>query len=285
MLQTLKGIKHFTSSLAIYAKVLFVVLKNHVVKEVEGLALQRGRLLKRNYFFASLILITGFGGLLGYDLYFKPYVLSQTVVKVKVRAGESLPKNYELKASDLYLDSVQTKDIPSGVITEIAQVEYKITNVNLTNGSILTASLVDVSDLEPLQDEGIFPIPKEAIYAINGSLRSRDKVDIYLVEGEREKQREALDSNTVKKENEEQVKKQSLLSDPAKEIFLSGVTVNYVRTEDNNDVQDSEKGNNNNRFTSTGKVATPELKLKKSEGQRLGQFLEQGKKLWIVRVE
>lgn len=247
------------------------------------MALQRGQLLKRNYFFASLILITGVGGLLGYDLYFKPYVLSRTVVKIKVEGGELLPKNYELKASDLYLDSVQTKDIPSGVITDIAQVEHKITNVNLTNGIILTTSLVDVSDLEPLEDEGIFPIPKEAIYAINGSLRSRDKVDIYLVEADQEKRSESLSPDN-KKEGQELIE-QSPLSEPAKEVFLSGVTVNYVRTEDNNDVLDSEKGNNNNRLTSTGKVATPELKLKKSDGQQLGQFLEQGKKLWIVRVE
>lgn len=247
------------------------------------MALQRGQLLKRNYLFASLILITGVGGLLGYDLYFKPYVLSRTVVKIKVEGGELLPKNYQLKASDLYLDSVQTKDIPSGVITEIAQVEHKITNVNLTNGIILTTSLVDVSDLEPLEDEGIFPIPKEAIYAINGSLRSRDKVDIYLVEADQEKRSESLNPDN-KKEGQELIE-QSPLSEPAKEVFLSGVTVNYVRTEDNNDVLDSEKGNNNNRFTSTGKVATPELKLKKSDGQQLGQFLEQGKKLWIVRVE
>lgn len=228
-------------------------------------------LLKRNYLFAALILITGFGGLLGYDLYFKPYVLSQTVVKIKVVDGQFLPKNYELKPGDLYLDSVQTKDIPSGVITDIRQVEHKITNVNLTDGSILTASLVDVSNLEPLQDEGIFPIPKEAIYAINGSLRSRDKVDIYLVEG-------APSSSTVKDQA-------NLLSAPSQQVFLTGVTVNYVRTEDNNDVLDSEQGNDNNRFTSTGKVASPELKLKKSDGQLLGQYLEQGKKLWIVRVE
>lgn len=72
---------------------------------------------------------------------------------------------------------------------------------------------------------------------------------------------------------------------PARKVFLSGVTVNYVRTEDNNDVLDSENGNNNNRFTSTGKVAAPELKLKKSDGELLGAYLEQGKKLWIVRVE
>ncbi|CQR53635.1 hypothetical protein [Paenibacillus riograndensis] len=287
------------------------------------MASQRGHLLRRNYLFAFLILVIGFGGLLGYDLYFKPYVLSQTVVKIKVAEGSFLPKNYELKPSDLYLDSVQTKDIPSGVITDVSQVEHKITNVILTNGSILTASLVDVSDLEPQQDEGIFPIPKEAIYAINGSLRSRDKVDIYLVEGDSANQTRsgggyssatagrttsgtagttagagtapetaatAGETKTVGAAGAAKTVGAANTatpqpSAPARKVFLTGVTVNYVRTEDNNDVQDSENGNTNNRFTSTGKVAAPELKLKKSDGELLGQYLEQGKKLWIVRVE
>ncbi|MEI2395480.1 MULTISPECIES: SAF domain-containing protein [Paenibacillus] len=256
---------------------------------------QRGHLVKRNYIFAFLILTTGFGGLLGYDLYFKPYVLSQTVVKIKVDGGGFLPKNYELKPGDLYLDSVQTKDIPAGVIRSLDQVEQKITNVNLTDGSILTESLIDVSNLEPQQDEGIFPIPKEAIYAINGSLRSRDKVDIYLVEGDSPvKDRTGYSPAAGAADASAGVKVSGPASAvdeeiqpalPGRKVFLSGVTVNYVRTEDNNDVLDSENGNNNNRFTSTGKVATPELKLKKSDGELLGAFLEQGKKLWIVRVE
>lgn len=259
---------------------------------------QRGHLLKRNYLFAFLILIIGFGGLLGYDLYIKPYVLSQTVVKIKVAEGGFLPKNYELKPDDLYLDSVQTKDIPSGVITEIGQVEHKITNVNLMDGSILTESLVDVSDLEPQQDEGIFPIPKEAIYAINGSLRSRDKVDIYLVEGEQSGKAGGTAGTAVNIPKGQgyagglsnspdgiAANEAAQPAAPARTVFLSGVTVNYVRTEDNNDVLDTETGNNNNRFTSTGKVSAPELKLKKSDGELLGQHLEQGKKLWIVRVE
>lgn len=239
----------------------------------------QGHLLKRNYVFAFLILFTGFGGLLGYDLYFKPYVLSQTVVKVKVEEGKLLPKNYELQESDLYLDTVQTKDIPSAVITEISQVKHKVTKVNLTNGSILTESLIDVSELEPSRDEGIFPIPKEAIYGINGSLRSRDKVDVYLVKEEKLKGNVQVEGGPT------------ILGEPdpldllGQQAFLTSVTVNYVRTEDNNDVLDTEHGNNNNRVTSTGKVASPELKLKKSDGQLLKQYLEQGYKLWIVRVE
>jgi hypothetical protein len=269
------------------------VQKSHS-KGVNGLATQRRHLLKRNYLFAFLILIAGFGGLLGYDLYFKPYVLSQTVVKIKVEGAGFLPKNYELQPGDLYLDSVQTKDIPAGVIRSIQQVEHKITNVNLTDGSILTESLIDVSNLEPQQDEGIFPIPKEAIYAINGSLRSRDKVDIYLVDEDSANKNKAISyspaasgtsGGVAATGSTAEAEAGSLPAEPARKVFLSGVTVNYVRTEDNNDVLDSENGNNNNRFTSTGKVATPELKLKKKDGELLGQYLEQGKKLWIVRVE
>ncbi|WP_042198317.1 SAF domain-containing protein [Paenibacillus camerounensis] len=267
------------------------------------MASQRGQLLKRNYLFAFLILFTGFGGLLGYDLYFKPYVLSQTVVKIRAADGGFIPKNYQLQQGDLYLDSVQTKDIPSGVITELSQVENKITNVNLMDGSILTDSLVDVSDLEPQVDEGIFPIPKEAIYAINGSLRSRDKVDIYLVASDKANNTGSRSTSTITgnistggtdgRSSLQQAGglgsgggvEEAGLTPPVPKVFLNGVTVNYVRSEDNNDVLDSENGNTNNRVTSTGKVATPELKLKKSEGELLGQYLEQGLKLWIVRVE
>lgn len=224
-----------------------------------------------NYFISILILLIGFGGLFGYDLYIKPYVLSQKVVKVKVTAGSYLPKNYELSAKDVYLDSVQTKDVPVNAIQNIEDVEKKILNVNLSDGVILTESLVDVDDLEPGPNEGIYPIPKEAIYAINGSLRSRDKVDIYLVKDRTKKEQGTLTDG---------------LDEPKVEsAFLSGVTVNYVRTEDNNDVKDTENGNITNRTTSTGKVSVPELKIPNEDAKQLKQFLEQGDKLWIVRVE
>ncbi|WP_223110495.1 CpaB family protein [Paenibacillus sinensis] len=226
---------------------------------------------------ASLILVIGFGGLLGYDLYFKPYILSESVVKVRVNGGGVLPKNHELTPAELYLDSVQTKDVPAGAVTSLKQVERKITNVSLTDGSILTGELVDLSDLEPRSDEGIFPVPKDVIYAVNGSLRSRDKVDIYVVQGSDNRRDNQL-LHTGAQENSEAAL-------PPGEAVLTGITVNYVRTEDNNDVRDTEQGNDNNRVTSTGKVAAPELKLKKSEGEMLKGYLERGFKLWIVRVE
>lgn len=236
--------------------------------------------LKLHYIIAVFIVLIGFGGLFGYDLYIKPYVLSEKVVKVKVSTGDYLPKNHKLESADLYLDSVETKDVPKNAIRDISSVKSKILNVNISDGVILTDSLVDVDALEPNKDEGIFPIPKEAIYSINGTLRSRDKVDIYLVKNDPQK----MDSVSGTEASLPQKESENLdLSNQS--IFLSGVTVNYVRTEDNNDVVDTENGNDNNRFTSTGKVSSPELKLKKSDGQLLVKYLEQGMKLWIVRVE
>lgn len=237
----------------------------------------RSHLLRRNYVLASLILVIGFGGLLGYDLYFKPYILSESVVKVRVSGGGVLPKNHELKPAELYLDSVQTKDVPAGAVTSLEQAERKITNVSLTDGSILTGELVDLNDLEPRSDEGIFPVPKDAIYAVNGSLRSRDKVDVYVVQGSDSRR----DSGLLQTGDQE-ISEAAL---PPGEAVLTGITVNYVRTEDNNDVRDTELGNDNDRVTSTGKVAAPELKLKKEEGEMLKGYLERGFKLWIVRVE
>lgn len=224
-----------------------------------------------NYLNAFLICAVGFGGLLGYDLYVKPYILSEKIVKIKVASGEVLPKNHEIKPGDIYLDSVQTKDVPTDALRNIDEVQGKILNVGVTNGVILTSSLVDVDELEPKNNEGIYPIPKDAIYAINGSLRSRDKVDIYLIKNPRN------NSNNPGGEAE------TLLS--AGEPIFRSITVNYVRTEDNNDVKDTEEGNYTNRYTSTGKVSTPELKLTKEQGETLKPYLEQGMMLWIVRVE
>ena len=229
-----------------------------------------GMIRKRNFFFASLVFLLGVGGLLGYDLYYKPYVLAQPVLKIKVSNGQYLPKNYQIQKSDIYLDSVETKDIPADAITNYDDVINKIANVNLTDGMILTRSLVDLNDLEPKENEGIYPIPKDAIYAINGSLRSRDKVNIYIVSESATKINGNVDDPIVPEEED---------------AIFKGITVTYVRTEDNNDVLDTEKGNTNKRLTSTGKVSYPELKMTNEDGQVLKGYLEQGKKLWIVRVE
>jgi hypothetical protein len=227
--------------------------------------------IKWQLILATAVFLIGVGGLLFYDLYFQPYVLSTGVVKVKVQS-DFMPKNHKLTNDDLYIDKVSSQDIPKNALLSFDQAVNKIINVNLTDGTMLTNSLVDVDDLQPGNGEGIFPIPKTSIYAINGTLRSRDKVDIYLVQDKDTKTGVTGQNNSV-----------LLPAEQAK--FLEKIAVSSVRTEDNNDVKDTDSGNTNNRATSTGKVSTPELKLTDEQGSNLKDFLQAGYKVWIVRVE
>lgn len=218
---------------------------------------------------AVLIIIIGFGGQLAYDFYYRPFVLAKPVVKVRVPT-EMMDKNHKLTKNDLYMDKVTVQDLPKNYLGSIDEALGKITNVELTNGTILTKSLVDVDDLQPKEKEGIFAIPKAAIYGINGSLRSRDVVNIYLIE-----------------ESDKKLSTKSAISVPleSSKPFLEKVKVVHVRTDDNNDVKDTDKGNTNDRQTSTGKISEPELKLDTDSGGKLAEKLEQGYKLWIVRVQ
>jgi hypothetical protein len=177
------------------------------------------------------------------------------------------------------MDFVQTKDVPENAIKSLTAVQNKILNVNVTDGVILTDSLVDVNNLEPKDNEGIFPIRKEDIYAVNGSLRARDKVDIYLIfpDDQKLKTQSSPSSTTATEEL-------PAISLPEKS-FLTRISVNYVRTDDNNDVRDTEDGKTTNRVTSTGKITAPELLLTNAQGMELKEYLEKGYKLWIVRVD
>lgn len=222
--------------------------------------------MKWKYVLAIFIFAIGVAGQVFYDFYYTPYIAANEVVKVKSPDGY-LPKNYKLTRNDLYVDKVPTSHIPSGAITKISEAENQITNVDLTDGSILTATMINIDNLHPVEGEGIFAIPKEAIFAVNGSLRVRDKVDVYLIRD--------FDSG---RQNTEVMR-------DASSLFLESVTVVHVRSDSNNDVQDTETGAVTDRKTSTGNISSPELKLKNEEGQALLKKIEEGYKLWIVRVD
>lgn len=233
---------------------------------------------KWQYVLAIALFLVGGGLLFTYDFYLQPYVFAKEVVKVKTDVN-GLPKSYELSAADVYLDSVPSAHVPSGAFTDINEVLGLKLNTTLSDNVILTSSLLDTNHLQPGPNEGIFPLPKTAIYAINGSLRAGDKVDIYLVQdSEKMRSQNQFDPATGEMKNEQ-------VSLETSDVFSTDVSVVYVRTEENNDVKDTEEGKSTNRSTSTGKVATPELLLDKELGKELGDRLAKGYTLWIVRVE
>lgn len=235
------------------------------------------------YVIATTVLIVGIGGQLLYDFYIKPYVFAETVVKVRA-ADTILAKNYKLQEGDLYLDKVQTADIPLKAIVDVQEAVGKILNVDITDGTILTESLVDVDNLMPGEQEGIFPIPKSSIYAINGSLRSRDLVDIYVID-DSQKSPNDQKRDLLNQLNGEEVTVVSSDRMLPKAPILEKIPVVYVRSDDNNDVLDSDKGNTNRRFTSTATVSEPEIKMTNEQALIFKDYLDQGYKFWFVRVE
>lgn len=216
-----------------------------------------------------LIFLLGIGGILFYDRYYVPVIMSEDVVKIKVDQGtESLPRNYTLKEDDLFLDKLPSEHLPKGYLTSIDQAVGKVLNVNLTNGTVLTDTMIDLDDLTPGAGEGIFSIPPDAIFAVNGTLRRRDRVNVYLLVDPRSRDRNELSANLE-----------------SSKAFLENVQVAYVRAANNNDVRDTEEGNINDRITSTAQVAHTEVILTEQQGIELKKKIEQGYLLWIVRVE
>lgn len=218
------------------------------------------------YLLATLIIIFGLGGQLLLSLWIEPKVFNKDVVKVKADSS-GIAEYTELTAADLYIARVPNSEVPDHAFETIDNLVGKSTIVKLTDGMILTETLIDVNKLLPQVGEGVYALPKDAIYAINGSLRANDSVKIDLV---------IPSESRLNAENP---------IEPVSETFIEKVKVAYVRTDSNNDVMDTEDGKTTDRRTSTGKVSYPEVLLTDEQGKALKDKLEAGYKLWIVRVQ
>ena len=207
-------------------------------------------------------MLVGVGGLIAYDYYIRPVLLAKTVVMAK----EEIAENQVITEDMLVLASVPNDLVPAGAIARPEGIIGKAAIVSIGAGTMLTKPMVDIEGLLPKKGEVIFPIPKEAIFAVNGSLRKHDVVDISLIA--KEQANEGAEPERVR---------------PAEPI-IKGARVVYARTEDNQSVKDSEKGDVNQRETATGRVATVEILITEEERDRIIREIEFENRLWIARV-
>lgn len=217
------------------------------------------------FLLAILIFVGGIAMLFGFHLYVKPALFSKDVVRVTT----ALPRNATVTGKNLQLDRVDSDAVPEHAITDVKEVIGKKTNVDLPAGMMLTRELVDVEGLQPNASEGYFPIPKSAIYAVNGSLRAKDEVDIYLMQ--------APSSQSSGKEP-------AAGTEPSGRPLLEQVKIVSVRSDAGNMVMDTDRGDTNERITSTDRITSVELKITKEQGAVLKRWIEEGYLLWIVRV-
>lgn len=126
--------------------------------------------LRLHYFIAILLLVIGLGGQLAYDFIIQPYVLSKPIVKVKLTQGEAIPRNSVLQEENLIIEKVPLAQIPKNAIRSLEEAKGKTALCELTNGMMLTSTMINTDELQPGKGEGIFPVPKNSIYAMNGTL-------------------------------------------------------------------------------------------------------------------
>lgn len=219
---------------------------------------QRGRL-----WISGAVFVLGFAALVVFNWYLKPIWQSEEAVRTLRR----VPKNEVITEQDVVLVRISKDALPERPIRDVREVIGKKANADLPAGLVLAPELIDVDDLNPGPGEAIFPVPKEAIYAVNSSLRAKDLVDLYLY-------------RDPQKDRSEEGQPVEMPPEP----FLRGVKVVAARADSGNMILDTEKGNTNNRLTATDRIGHVELLLKDEEVRELRRQIENGYRLWIVRV-
>lgn len=231
-----------------------------------------------HYFISFMVVLIGLGGLFTYDFVIRPTILSKQVVMIS-ETNEILPKGHILKEENLVVRPIDTLAVPKGYFTSVNQLVGKTLANDVTGGVILVSSFVNDGLLSLKEGEAICPIPKNSIFAVNGSLRSGDIVDIYVVPSNENQTEE----DVISYDQTGQPVIIGKTKSKTKKI-LESVPVVYARSDDNNDVLDSENGNVNRRTTSTGNISNLEVKVTDDDMKLISKYIDEGYKVWITRV-
>ncbi|QHA38725.1 hypothetical protein D5E69_23115 (plasmid) [Rossellomorea marisflavi] len=197
-----------------------------------------------------------------YDLYIKERIDSEEVVVVK--AGQEIKKNERITRSMIAVERRSKQSIISDAIpaSEFGTLLTKTAGQTIVGNSMISKKMIDYDLLIPDPDSGeaIRPITDEMIYSQPGSLRRKDRIDIYLVKKKEESGNVNVASSKDGKKNS------NLVQDP----ILTGIRVVYVKDDSNKEVingtPDKEK---DDRLNASGKISALEVILNEEDFQKL----------------
>jgi hypothetical protein len=209
----------------------------------------------------SLSLLT-MGFVVFYDMYIKERIDSVEVVVVK--AGQEIKKNEMITRSMIAVERRPKQDIIKGAITKDGYNDLLSESAaqTIVGNSMVSKSMVDYDRLIPDESAGeaIRPITDEMIYSQPGSLRRKDRIDIYLVKKEEKGQ------NTNVASSKDTAKKNGLMKEP----ILSDVRVVYVKDDSNNEViNGTPEKVKDDRLNASGKISNLEVILNEEDFQKL----------------
>lgn len=217
-----------------------------------------------------------------YDYFIKDKIDSVEVVVVK--PGEQIEKNEVLSDNKLMIERRRKQDLVGGVVyaDDMNTVIGKEASQVIVGNAMLSSEMVDFDELVPNEEQGeaIRPIPADWIYAIPGSLRRKDGIDIYLVSKEYYMDSTiSSGSNTVSSSSS-----QPNVSD-LKEPILKNVKVVYAKDSSNREVTNDQETNKDSaeRLNATGIITDLEILLNEEDFQKLmKEVVENEKKLYIT---
>ncbi|WP_078557287.1 hypothetical protein [Bacillus alkalicellulosilyticus] len=214
--------------------------------------------------FTSLLVITFIPI---YDFFIKNKIDSVEVVVVK--AGSEILPTEAITESNLSIERRRRQDLISEVVlaSDIRDILGYDAAQLLVSNSMISRKMVDFDNLVPDESEGesIRPIISDMIYAMPGSLRRKDHIDIYTISSARleEQNKSENKASSIKEEDV----KLGVLGQP----ILTSVRVVYVKDSGNKEVTsaDEVRTSEDERLNATGNISDLELILNEEDFQRL----------------
>jgi len=250
-----------------------------------------------------------------YDFYLKERIDSEEVVVVK--AGTTISKTDRITNKHLAIERRPKASLIEDVVLakDIDKIVGNDAKHDIVGNQMISMSMIDFDDLVPDTElgEAIRPITNEWIYAQPGSLRRKDKIDIYLVRPdgstnltldgptqivsseetvESEEDIETLENtdDTNTNENTESTDERTEQTPNNISIerkpFLQGVRVVYVKDSSNKEVvSSSEEGtaNQDKRLNGSSTISDLEVILNEADFAKLmEEVIGKGSKLYIT---
>lgn len=221
-----------------------------------------------------------------YDIYIKDRIDSVDVVVVK--AGKEIQPTEPITAEKLQVESRRKQDLVEGTIlaSEMKQVIGNDAGQLLVGNAILSKDMVDYDNLVPDEKNGeaIRPIVSDMIFAMPGSVRRKDTIDIYLVSNSLIGQYGNDENGTATSSSSDEKKKNVAKATKLTKPFLKDVKVVYAKDSSNKEVvTDTEKKDNNERLNATGNISDLEVILNQEDFEKLmSAVIEEKNKLYIT---
>jgi len=232
--------------------------------------------LKRNLarLASVLLIICAVAAAAAWELYFDDRV---NTVPVLV-AARHIPKGSALNPQDVSQVRARLETVPSGTVWDLRALAGKAAAINIPKGMILADSLVDDARIVLKTGQIYAPVPGQWIFAVPGSLRQKDIVNIYAIPSKTTETRsipgltnQNRDANIANIELETGVR-DYVYGNP----ILEGVAVAHVKDSSNREVKPVDQARQ--RDDATGTISQVELVLTNDQYQLLQRKALEGSK-------